>query len=183
MKAVCILLLTLLITIVTHGQNVDLKYVHSSLKKAVKELQAKGIDTVFIYHYYCAGCETANSTANCNGYMDARILWKKHGKLYMRKIYCDDKETKPVLTTSKAFDFFLNNVNVLTERKPLPKGKFYPPVPVHHFGEDFYLILNKKWYNTNLRLPQRKNKQWEQYSWIKPTIKLSDLNKAEVNKK
>jgi hypothetical protein len=183
MKIIPILLLTLLITIVTNGQNVNLKYVHSSLKGAVKELQAEGIDTAFIYHYYCAGCETANSTANCNGFMDARILWKKQGKAYTSIIFCDHKKTKPILTTSKAFDFFLNNVNVLTERKPLPKGRFYPPVPVHHFGEDFYLVINKKWYYTNLRMPQRENKHWKQYSWIEPTIKLSDLNKAEVDKK
>jgi hypothetical protein len=32
-------------------------------------------------------------------------------------------------------------------------------------------------------MPQRENKHWKQYSWIEPTIKLSDLNKAEVDKK
>ena len=183
MKTISILLLTLLITLITYSQNVDLKYVHSSLKQAVKKLQVQEIDTIFIYHSYCTGCEISNSTTNCNGFMDARILWKKQGKSYSQNIFCEGKKTKPRLTNSKAFNFYLNNINALTERRPLPKGRFYPPVPVHHDGEDFYLIIKQKWYSTNLLSPQRKNKHWKQYSWIEPTIKLSDLNKADVNKK
>jgi hypothetical protein len=184
MKVIPILLVTLIVLIVTKGQNVDLKYVHSSLKEEVRKLQAEGVDTIFVYHSYCTGCETQpNSSENCNDFIEARVVWKKDSKDYAKHIHYDGRKGKVTETSLDAFKFFIKNIKLLTDRRPLPKGQFYPPVPVHHYGEDFYLVINGKWYNTNLREPQRENKDWKKYSWIEPTIKLSDLNKLEVNRK
>lgn len=184
MKISSILLINFIVSIVINGQNVDFKYVHSFLKKEVKQLQAEGIDTIFVYHSYCTGCETRpKSSEECNGFINARVVWKKDSKDYSKQIYCDGRKSNPTETYSEAFKFFIKNTKLLTDKRLLPKGQFYPPVPVHHNGEDFYLVINGKWYNTNLREPQRENINWKKYSWIEPTFKLSDLNKIEVNKK
>ena len=183
MKRILSLLLIFLIKFnLAYSQSFNLEEVHPLLLNAVNKLQAEGIDSIFIYHSYCTGCDSPEQGKNCKEFLAARLVWKKNGEGFSKLIFCDGREENPKLCSLNAFDFFLKNQSQLTGRKLLEKGRFYPPVPVHHKGENFYLVIQREWVYTNLLESQKSNVEWRKYSWIKYAFKLSDLNKVEIEK-
>lgn len=167
-----ILAIAFLIGTKSYSQNADLENLPPTIKDAIVTLQSKGIDTIMVYHSYCIGCETLGTTKECEGFGSARILWKKNGKDFSQRVYCSKAPSEVSETNSLAFKYFLENRQTLSERKPIAKGKFYPPLTVHYFGEEFYLSIGKKWYFTKLHDDQKESKEWKRFSWILPTLRL-----------
>ncbi|WP_066624693.1 hypothetical protein [Rufibacter roseus] len=158
--------MTLLVlgSIISYSQNADLENIHPSIRKVVTTLESEGVDTMMVYYQYCVGCHSLNSSKECNDFLTARIIWKKSGKDFTQRVNCSKADSETSQTDSEAFKYFLENRLILAGRKPLAKGKFYPPLPLHYFGEDFYLKIGKGWYATNLHEDQMESKEWEKYS-------------------
>jgi hypothetical protein len=176
------LLLLAFTSLSTFGQPVGAAYVHPFILSAVKSLHGEGVDSIYVYHSYCIGCESAAPVSElCEGFIQARIVWIQRGSTFTRNVYCDSTSQERKEIKSQVLDYYLRNTDILTERNT-KKTRFLPPTLSHDQIEEFILIINDKWYHTQLTATQRKEKLWQEYSWIKPTILLSDLNREEIQK-
>ncbi len=162
------------------GQVENVGSFHPALQKALKDLRNDNVDTVFTYHSYCTGCETLGAKQDCEGYIDAGIIWSKNGKTFSRTIFCDQRESKTEQRNSEALAYFIANRLRITTRKPLPNQQFYPPLSVHYDAEDFSLFLNGELFEVRLFKEQKEERVWRKYSWIKPTMILAELYKKEM---
>ncbi|QNF34033.1 hypothetical protein HUW51_15370 [Adhaeribacter swui] len=161
------------------GQVDNLDSFHPSLRKVLENLRKDNVDTILTYHYYCNGCETLGAELDCEGFIDAGIIWRKNGKTFTKTIFCDQKESKVEQKNSEALEYFIANRIQITTRQPLPNQKFYPPISVHYDAEDFSLFLNEELFKVRLFKEQKEERIWRKYSWIKPTLMLSELYKKE----
>ena len=161
------------------GQAKEIEFSYPALKHAFEVLRKENIDTIFTYYSYCTGCDDLSETKDCQGFIDAKIVWKSEGKTFTKKVSCDKMNFGIKLGNPEALQYFIENRQVLTSRKPLPNQKFFPSLSVHYEAEDFTLFLDGEVYETRLLKEQKEEKIWRKYSWIIPTITLAKLNKKE----
>lgn len=178
MKTVITLVLFFMAT-TCFGQAKKIDFLHTALKQAFEVLRKENIDTIFTYYSYCTGCNDLSENQDCQGFIAAKIVWIKDGKIFNKKVTCDEKDNETRLESSDALQYFIKNRQELTTRKLLPNQKFFPPLSVHYDVEDFFLFLNGEVYETQLLKEQKEKKVWRKYSWVKPTIILAELNKKE----
>lgn len=162
----------------------------TSIKENVIELRKQGVDTIYTYYHYCAGCDTAHETEECDGFLRANIVWRMNGKTFSRQVDCKNSEYVTEESTSNALGYFIKHFKQITHRPPLQKQSkgektvVYMPYrgPVHHVGEQFHLIMGDKVYSSFLTEYLRDNVEKTNLEWVKATMKLADINKKEIYK-
>ncbi|MGV3588358.1 MAG: hypothetical protein ACO1OF_15245 [Adhaeribacter sp.] len=190
-------LLTILVIITSHfylfGQEkTSINELRTILPKMllenVRELREQKVDTIYTYLRYCTGCETANAPEECQGFLGARVVWKKDGKTYSKQIDCNNTKVSIKESASLALNYFIKHSAEVTAREPVQKvkGKNGTTVvymvnrgPVHHFGEQFTLILKEDVYTSSLTEFLKEGANNSKYGWVKATNKLAQLEKKE----
>lgn len=173
------LLLIILMSYPAHAQQRK-RQLHPALSKEYKKIKKLKVDTIFSYYKYCIGCEILSKkklSKDCREFIDAQIFWKKDGKSFSKSILCDGTEKEMVTNTfSKLFEYLVLHEKELTSRDGT--GEFLPPIPAHATFESLTVSIDLKVYNLLLADQQRMDEVWKKYGWIKPTIEIMDLAKA-----
>jgi hypothetical protein len=101
--------------------------VHALVKKYVRGLNAKGIDTVCIYEDFCIGClymwKKDEDKCNFKGlFIPTYIFWSDKGQSFMtRKDNCFDYSTVKIENDSLWHFFFTNRATIEKENIKMPQ--------------------------------------------------------------
>jgi hypothetical protein len=191
-------LLLVLILLISHfdsfgQQKTDLSQLSSilptSLQENVRELKEQKVDTIYIYYRYCTGCEMPTEPEECQGFLDARVVWRKEGKTYSKRVDCKNTKQEVQQSSSLALDYFIDHSVEITNSELIRKTKgdkgkvvYLQRGPVHHHGEQFTLILKDDVYTSSLTDYLKENAEKTNSKWVKATSKLADLNQKDENK-
>ncbi len=154
------------------------------LRQEIKSLQKQHIDTIITYLYYSIGSEVFQNEHNttCDQFITTWIFWCKNGRYLAKQVDCRREiSEQPIRSiSSKPFEFFTLNKSLILANRNLQKGQFYPPIPVHHYGEEMVILINKEINFIDIAETQRTENIWSKYEWVEPSIQLIDLTVNEI---
>lgn len=194
MKPLLIVLILLISQFYLYGQQkTDLSQLSSilptALQENVRELREQKVDTIYTYYRYCTGCEMPTEPEECQGFLDARVVWRKEGKTYSKRVDCKNTKQDVQQSSSLALDYFIDHSIEITNSELIRKIKdekskvvYLQRGPVHHHGEQFTLIQKKDVYTSSLTNYLKKNAEKTSSKWVKATSKLADLNHKDEKK-
>lgn len=188
-------LLVILVSLNSHfnsfGQEkLDLSKLYSilptALQENVRELKEQKVDTIYTYFRYCTGCEMPTELEECQGFLDARLVWRKEGRTYSKQVDCKNTKAGVKVSASLALDYFIDHSGEITDKEQsrsvtskIGTVVYFHRGPVHHYGEQFTLILKDNVYTSSLTDYLKENAGKTKFGWVKATTKLAELNQEE----